>query len=179
MRCEWANNDLMIKYHDQVWGKETHDEIKLFKMLVLEGMQAGLSWLTILKKEQTYSDAFDQFDYHKIASYNTEKIVSLYDYPGIIHNKNKIHSIITNAQCFIKIQKEYGSFDAFIWQFTHHPLRHAVKCFKDLPAKDELSEKIAKILKSYGFKYVGPVIIYSYLQAIGVYNDHIIGCEYE
>lgn len=179
MRCSWAKSDLSIKYHDERWCKETHDEHTLFKMLVLEGMQAGLSWETILNKEQAYENAFDHFDYEKIASYSQEKINTLYQAEGIIHNRLKVNSIITNAKAFIEVQKDFGSFDHYIWSFVDFkPIDHHYKTSKEIPASDDLSASISKDLKKRGFKFVGPVIIYSYLQAIGIYNDHLVDCEW-
>lgn len=179
MRCSWAKSEQMIDYHDHQWGKETHDEHLLFKMLILEGMQAGLSWQTILNKEEAYCQAFDNFDYHQIAHYSKNKIASLYEAEGIIHNRLKINSIITNAQAFIKIQEEYGSFDHYIWSFVNFKvIDHQFKETDEIPASDALSIQISKDMKKHGFKFVGPVIIYSYLQAIGIYNDHLINCEW-
>lgn len=179
MRCSWAKSKETIKYHDDQWCKETHDEIMLFKMLVLEGMQAGLSWDTILKKEEAYNQAFDDFDYHKIASYSNEKIESLYEAEGIIHNRLKINSIIINAKAFLNVQEEFGSFDHYIWSFVDFKvIDHRYVDEKEIPASDALSTKISQDLKKRGFKFVGPVIIYSYLQAIGIYNDHLMNCEW-
>ncbi len=179
MRCSWAKSKEAIEYHDYQWCKETHDERMLFKMLVLEGMQAGLSWDTILKKEEAYTQAFDDFDYQKIASYSNEKIESLNEAEGIIHNRLKINSIISNAKAFLKVQKEFGSFDHYIWSFVDYKvIDHRYTDEKEIPASDALSTKISKDLKKRGFKFVGPVIIYSYLQAIGIYNDHLMNCEW-
>ena len=179
MRCSWAKSKEAIKYHDHQWCKETHDEKMLFKMLVLEGMQAGLSWDTILKKEEAYNQAFDDFDYHKLASYSKEKIESLYEAEGIIHNRLKINSIISNAKAFLKVQEEFGNFDHYIWSFVDFKvIDHRYVDEKEIPASDALSTKISKDLKKRGFKFVGPVIIYSYLQAIGIYNDHLLNCEW-
>lgn len=179
MRCSWAKSDLSIEYHDHQWCKETHDDHVLFKMLVLEGMQAGLSWETILRKEKAYEEAFDHFDYEKIACYSKEKIESLYNAEGIIHNRLKVNSIVSNAIAFMKVQKEFGSFDHYIWSFVDFKvIDHHYKTTQEIPASDELSETISKDLKKRGFKFVGPVIVYSYLQAIGIYNDHLIDCEW-
>lgn len=175
-RCAWATSPILIRYHDEKWGVPTHDETELFKMLILEGMQAGLSWEIVLKKEEAYQKAFDDFDYHKIASYDDKKRESLYHCEGIIRNKLKINSIITNAQAFIEVQKSYGSFDTYIWSYTKEPVNHAYEIETQVPAYDDLSTKISQDLKKKGFKFVGPTIIYSYLQAIGIYNDHILSC---
>ena len=179
MRCSWAKSKEAIKYHDNRWCKETHDEKMLFKMLVLEGMQAGLSWDTILKKEEAYNQAFDDFDYHKIASYSKEKIESLYEAEGIIHNHLKINSIIINAKAFLSVQEEFGSFDHYIWSFVDFKvIDHRYVDEEEIPASDALSTKISQDMKKRGFKFVGPVIIYNYLQAIGIYNDHLLNCEW-
>lgn len=179
MRCSWAKSKEAIEYHDHQWCKETHDEKMLFKMLVLEGMQAGLSWDTILKKEEAYKQALDDFDYQKIASYSNEKIESLNEAEGIIHNRLKINSIINNAKAFLKVQEEFDSFDHYIWSFVDYKvIDHRYTDEKEIPASDALSTKISKDLKKRGFKFVGPVIIYSYLQAIGIYNDHLMDCEW-
>ena len=179
MRCSWAKSKEAIKYHDDRWCKETHDERMLFKMLVLEGMQAGLSWDTILKKEEAYTQSFDDFDYHMIASYSKEKIESLYQAEGIIHNRLKINSIINNANAFLKVQEEFGSFNHYIWSFVDFKvIDHRYTDEKEISASDALSTKISKDMKKRGFKFVGPVIIYSYLQAIGIYNDHLMDCEW-
>lgn len=179
MRCSWAKSKEAIAYHDYRWCKETHDEKTLFKMLVLEGMQAGLSWDTILKKEKAYSQAFNDFDYREIASYSKDKIETLYTAEGIIHNRLKINSVVNNAKAFLKIQKEFGSFDRYIWSFVDFKvIDHRYEDEKKIPASDELSTKISKDLKKRGFKFVGPVIIYSYLQAIGIYNDHLLNCDW-
>ena len=179
MRCSWAKSKEAIKYHDDQWCKETHDEIMLFKMLVLEGMQAGLSWDTILKKEEAYNQAFDDFDYHKIASYSKEKIESLYEAEGIIHNRLKINSIIINAKAFLNVQEEFGSFDHYIWSFVDFtPIDNPVKDYKQMPSKTPLSEKLAKDMKRRGFEFVGPVCVYSFLQAAGLVNDHEETCDF-
>ena len=178
-RCVWASTDVLREYHDHVWGKPQHDEIQLFKMLILEGLQAGLSWEIILKKEKAYDEALDHFDYQKIALYDELDYERLMDTPRLIKNKNKMKAIISNAQAFINIQKEYGSFDYYIWSYVNHePVLHRYEKSIDVPVSDELSTIISNDLKKKGFKFVGPVIIYSYLQAIGIYNDHEIDCDF-
>lgn len=178
-RCAWAYNDELREYHDHVWGKEQHDERMLFKMLILEGLQAGLSWEIILKKEKAYQLALDDFDYIKIAQYDEKKYEELMQIPGLIKNKLKMKAIITNAQAFLKVQKEYGSFDHYIWSYVdHQQIKHHYLHSKDVPACDDLSTQISLDLKKKGFKFVGPTIIYSYLQAIGIYNDHEIDCDF-
>lgn len=178
-RCAWAYNDELKDYHDRIWGKVHHDDTLLYKMLILEGLQAGLSWETILKKEKAYEKALDGFDYHVIANYDLHKYNELMSTPQLIHNKLKMKAIITNAQRFIDVQKEYGSFDQYIWSFTNfQQIKHHYIHSADVPAFDELSTKISKDLKKKGFSFVGPTIIYSYLQAIGIYNDHEIDCDF-
>ncbi|MCA5011983.1 MULTISPECIES: DNA-3-methyladenine glycosylase I [unclassified Enterococcus] len=177
-RCDWANgSELEEKYHDEEWGTAEHDDRKLFEMLVLESMQAGLSWSTILKKRATMAQAFDQFDYEKIAEYQQEKIDSLLQDPGIIRNKLKIAAAINNAQAFMRIQKDYGSFDRFIWSYVEdQPIRNNWKDIKDVPATTELSDRISKDLKKLGFKFLGTTTVYAFLQATGIVDDHLQGC---
>ncbi len=177
-RCSWATTDLYKDYHDHEWGKPVHDDDKLFEMLILEGMQAGLSWLTILNKREAFRIAFDHFDCHKVALYDESKIDELMKNKGIIRNKLKIQSAITNAQQFIKIQEKYGSFDSFIWSYVDNtPILNHFQSESDLPAKTALSDQISKDLKKLGFKFVGSTIIYAYMQAVGIVNDHVMGCH--
>lgn len=176
-RCSWATTDLYKEYHDTEWGKPVHDDRKLFEMLILEGMQAGLSWLTILNKRMAFREAFDQFDYRKIAHYDESKINELMQNAGIIRNRLKIKSAIVNAQQFIKIQEEYGSFDAFIWSYVDNkPIHNHFKSETDIPATTLPSDKISKDLKKHGFKFVGSTIVYAYMQAIGIVNNHAKSC---
>lgn len=176
-RCSWATTDLYQAYHDQEWGQPVHDDRKLFEMLILEGMQAGLSWLTILNKRKAFREAFDQFDYRKIAGYDEAKIDALMQNPQIVRNRLKIRSAITNAQQFIQVQEEYGSFDAFIWSYVDNkPIHNHFQTEAEIPATTPLSDKISKDLKKRGFKFVGSTIIYAYMQAIGMVNDHVKGC---
>ncbi len=178
-RCAWAYSDILQDYHDHIWGKPQHDEVMLYKMLILEGLQAGLSWEIILKKEKLYEEALDSFDYHLIAKYDQDKIDQLFQTEGLIKNKLKMNAIIENAKMFIKVQEEFGSFDHYIWSFVDYkPVIHQYKRSQDVPSFDELSTFISKDLKKRGFKFVGPTIIYSYLQAIGIYNDHEIDCDF-
>ncbi len=177
-RCSWATTDLYKDYHDHEWGKPVHDDDKLFEMLILEGMQAGLSWLTILNKQEGIKIVFDHFDCHKVALYDESKIDELMKNKGIIRNKLKIQSAITNAQQFIKIQEKYGSFDSFIWSYVDNtPILNHFQSESDLPAKTALSDQISKDLKKLGFKFVGSTIIYAYMQAVGIVNDHVMGCH--
>lgn len=178
-RCAWAYSDRLIKYHDEVWGIPQHDDKQLFKMLILEGLQAGLTWELILKKEEAYSRSLDDFDYHKIATYDDKKIEDLLLTEGLIKNKLKMNAIVKNARAFIQIQKEFGSFDSYIWSYvSYQPIQHRYTHSSLVPASDELSLKISKDLKKRGFSFVGPTIIYSYMQAIGIYNDHELECDF-
>ena len=176
-RCCWATTELYKEYHDREWGKPVHDDRRLFEMLILEGMQAGLSWLTILNKRVAFREAFDQFDYQKIALYDETKIDALMQNANIVRNRLKIKSAIINAQQFIRIQEEYGSFDAFIWSYVDNkPIHNHFKSEAEVPAATPLSDKISKDLKKRGFKFVGSTIIYAYMQAIGIVNDHVKRC---
>lgn len=178
-RCAWAYNERLQDYHDHVWGIPQHDEVMLFKMLILEGLQAGLSWDTILKKEAAYEMALDHFDYHQIALYDDKKFQELMQQHDLIKNRLKMKAIITNAQAFLNVQKQWGTFDSYIWSYVNfQPIRHEYSSSKDIPAYDELSTRISKDLKKMGFRFVGPTIIYSYLQAIGIYNDHEKNCNF-
>lgn len=177
-RCAWAGNDpLYIDYHDNEWGKPVRDDAKLFEMLILEGMQAGLSWITVLRKRDAYRKAFDGFDIDKIILYDDAKIEELMQNPGIIRNRLKINSVITNAKAFKAIQKEYGSFSAFLWDYVDNkPVQNNWTEMKDMPATSELSDCISKDLKTRGFKFVGSTIIYAYMQAVSLVNDHVTDC---
>lgn len=177
MRCSWANNDLLIKYHDNEWCKISKDDNYIFEMLVLESFQAGLSWNTILKKRENFREAFDNFDYKKISNYGENKIEELLKNEGIIRHKLKINATINNAKKFMEIQKEFGTFANYIWDFVEEKqIINNWKEMKEVPAKTELSDKISKDLKKRGFKFVGSTIIYSFLQAIGIIDDHIEDC---
>lgn len=177
-RCGWVTNDsLYIKYHDEEWGKPVYDDLTLFEFLILETFQAGLSWLTILKKRENFRKAFDNFDYVKIANYSKVKIQSLLEDKGIIRNRLKIKAAISNAQAFIKIQQEFGSFSTFIWSYVDgKPVVNAFKSIDEVPATTPLSDKISSDLKKRGFKFVGSTILYAHMQATGMVNDHVIGC---
>jgi len=177
-RCEWVTEDpLYIKYHDEEWGKPVYDDQKLFEFLLLETFQAGLSWLTILKKRENFRIAFDGFDYTKIAQYSSKKHEDLLQNAGIIRNRLKIKAATTNAQAFVKIQKEYGSFSQFIWSYVDgEPMVNTFSSAKEVPATTPLSDRISKDLKKRGFKFVGSTIVYAHMQATGMVNDHIVGC---
>jgi DNA-3-methyladenine glycosylase I len=176
--CSWPTGDsLLLKYHDKEWGVPVHNDRKLFEFLILEGFQAGLSWLTILKKRENFRKAFDNFDFNKIAKYDRRKINSLMKDSGIIRNRLKINAAVENAKAFIKVRKEFGTFDKYIWQFTNgKPIRNRFTSLKELPARTELSDMISKDLKKRGFKFVGSTIVYAHLQATGMVNDHIKSC---
>ena len=176
--CSWpAGDPLLIEYHDKEWGVPLHNDRKLFEFLVLEGFQAGLSWLTVLRKRVNFRKAFDGFDFNKVARYDKRKINSLLKDSGIIRNKLKIESAVVNAKAFIKVRKEFGTFDKYIWSFTGgKPVYNRFKSLKELPAKTELSDLISMDLKKRGFKFVGSTIVYAHMQATGMVNDHIKKC---
>lgn len=177
-RCEWAKGEYNEQYHDQEWGKPQHDDQKLFEFLILEGMQAGLSWVTILKKRAAFQKAFDYFDVQKVAAYDENKQQELLSNADIIRNRLKISAAVSNARCFIEVQKEYGSFDRYLWQFTDYKqIVNAYTKQSEVPTHNELSDRISKDLKKRGFRFVGTTIIYSYLEAIGMINDHMVWCR--
>jgi len=177
-RCDWTqNNEFNNYYHDTEWGVMLHDDLKLFEFLTLDAFQAGLSWLTILKKRENFRKAFDDFDYHKISNYSEDKVEELMNDTGIIRNRLKINATITNAKYFIEIQKEFGSFDKYIWQFTDYKqiVNHHTT-WKEIPASSKESDNMSKALKKRGFKFVGSTICYALMQAIGMINDHTTDC---
>ncbi len=178
MRCNWTNNNSYnIEYHDKEWGVPVHDDRKLFEFLLLDAFQAGLSWLTILKKRENFKKAFDNFDYNKIAKYGEDKISELIEDAGIIRNKLKIRSSVSNAQAFIKIQEEFKTFDKYIWSFVNHKtIKNSFKTWKEIPATNKESDAMSKDLKKRGFKFVGSTICYAFMQAAGMVNDHEITC---
>ena len=177
--CKWAKSEIEIKYHNEEWCKICHDERKLFEMLILENMQAGLSWKCVLDKRENMREAFDNFDYKKISKYDENKIEKLLNNKGIIRNRRKINALIINANRFIEIQKEFGSFDKYIWSFSNNKqIDNQLNDNSDLPVKSELSDTISSDLKKRGFKFVGSIIIYSYLEAIGIVNDHSVNCDF-
>jgi len=177
-RCNWTNNNSYnIKYHDNEWGVPIHDDRKLFEFLLLDAFQAGLSWLTILKKRENFKLAFDNFNYKKIANYDKNKIIELINNAGIIRNKLKIKASITNAQAFIKIQEEFSTFDNYIWNFVNHKtIKNSYKTWEDIPATSKESDTMSKDLKKRGFKFVGSTICYAFMQAAGMVNDHEVSC---
>ncbi|MBX3287957.1 MAG: DNA-3-methyladenine glycosylase I [Acidobacteria bacterium] len=177
MRCSWAANDLAIHYHDTEWGVPLHDDRGLFEFLILEGAQAGLSWDTILKKRDNYRKAFDNFDAAKVARYSDAKCAKLLTNEGIIRNRLKIASAVSNAKAFLKVQKEFGSFDAYIWSFVGgKPIDGKRQLLSDVPAKTDISDAISKGLKKRGFNFVGSTIMYAFMQATGMVNDHLASC---
>ena len=175
-RCGWADpaSELYIAYHDQEWGRPEHDDRKLFEMLILEGFQAGLSWLTILKKREAFRRAFDGFDPVVVAEYGPEKLEALMADSGIVRNRRKIQTAVQNAKAFLEIQKEFGSFDRYLWGFTDGQV--ILNTDDEVRASSELSDQISKDLKRRGMNFVGTVIIYSFIQAVGVVNDHVTDC---
>jgi DNA-3-methyladenine glycosylase I len=177
-RCAWANSDpIYIEYHDCEWGVPIHDDRLLFEFLILEGAQAGLSWLTILKKRVNYRKAFDGFDFRKVARYDENDIQRLLLNPGIIRNRLKIRAAVQNAKAFLAVQVEFGSFDAYIWQFVGgRPRRNAWTSLKEIPASTPRSDTLSKDLKKRGFKFVGSTICYAHMQATGMVNDHLVDC---
>lgn len=177
-RCFWVSDDpLYIEYHDNEWGVPVYDDDKLFEFLMLETFQAGLSWITILKKRENFRKAFDNFDYKKIAKYSEGKYEELLQDAGIIRNKLKIKATITNAQLFMKVQEEFGSFSKYIWDFTNgKPIINKFEKREEVPATTELSDAISKDLKKRGFKFVGSTVIYAHMQATGMVNDHTTDC---
>jgi len=178
VRCSWAGSDPdYVRYHDDEWGVPVHDDVRLFEMLILEGAQAGLSWSTILRKREGYRRAFRGFDPKKVARMTEADQARLLLDEGIVRNRAKIASTVGNAKAFLAIQKEHGSFDAWLWGFVDgHPVQGRPASMKDVPASTELAVRISKDLKKRGFRFVGPPIVYAYLQAVGVVNDHVAGC---
>jgi DNA-3-methyladenine glycosylase I len=176
-RCSWPKSELDIAYHDTEWGVPQHDDQLLFELLILEGAQAGLSWSTILKKRQNYRRAFDNFEARKIAKYDARKVKSLLADEGIVRNRLKIAATIQNAKAFLAVQKEFGSFDAYIWQFVGgKPIQNKRKSLKEVPARTSESDAMSKDLLKRGFKFVGSTICYAYMQATGMVNDHTVDC---
>jgi len=177
VRCHWAKNELNIPYHDEEWGVPVHDDRKLFEFLILEGAQAGLSWDTILKKRARYREVLDEFDANKIAQYDAKKVRALLQDPGIIRNRLKIAATIGNARAFLQVQKEFGSFAAYLWKFVGgHPMQRAWKTHKKVPATTPESDAMSKDLKKRGFRFVGSTICYAFMQATGMVNDHLVSC---
>lgn len=177
-RCDWCGTlPIYVDYHDNIWGKPLHDDKTLFEMLILDCMQAGLSWLTILRKQENYRLALDDYDLLKISNYDDNKINELLNNPGIIRNRLKIEAIINNAKAFLRVQEQFGSFDKMIWQYVDYkPIINHFEKQEELPARTPLSDQISKDLKKLGFKFVGSTIVYAFMQAIGMVNDHLTCC---
>ena len=177
-RCAWCEkDDLYRKYHDEEWGKPIYDDETIFEFLILESFQAGLSWYTILAKRENFKKAFDNFDYKKIAKYSEEKVEELIQNAGIIRNRLKINATVTNAQKFMEVQKEFGSFSKYIWSFVGgKPIDNTPKTLKEVPATTEISDALAKDLKKRGFKFMGSTVVYAHMQATGMVNDHVDDC---
>jgi DNA-3-methyladenine glycosylase I len=177
IRCAWAQGELMIRYHDEEWGVPAHDDNKLFEFLILEGAQAGLSWQTILNKRENYRAALDGFNPQLVAGYDRRKIAQLLKNPGIVRNRLKIASAVRNAQALLQVQKEFGSFDRYIWQFVDgRPRVNSWKSMSQVPARTAESDAMSKALKKQGFNFVGSTICYAFMQAVGMVNDHIVQC---
>ncbi|MEJ6527870.1 DNA-3-methyladenine glycosylase I [Exiguobacterium sp. USCH10] len=179
-RCPWCDTDpLYVRYHDEEWGKPVHDDQKHFECLTLESAQAGLSWITILRKRENYRSAYSNFDVNEVARFSEEDIERLMTDSGIVRNRRKIEASVNNAKQFIKLQEEYGSFDSYIWSFVdHEPIVNEWNRLEDVPATTELSERLSKDLKRRGFKFLGPTTVYAHLQATGLVNDHLVSCAF-
>jgi DNA-3-methyladenine glycosylase I len=177
-RCPWCGEDpLYVKYHDEEWGVPVYDDQLLLAKLILDGAQAGLSWITILRKRDNYWQAFDQFDPQKMARYNEAKVAELLGNPGIVRNKLKIQSAIKNARGYLAIMEKEGSFSRFLWQFVDgQPIQNNWRSLSEVPAETAVSRAMSKALKSYGFSFVGPTIVYAFMQAVGMVNDHLVDC---
>ena len=176
-RCPWAQTPLGIQYHDREWGVPQHDDRVLFEFLVLEGAQAGLSWSTILEKRAHYRRVFDNFDARKVARYDARKVRQLLADPGIVRNRLKVAAAIHNAKAFLAVQKEFGSFDGYLWRFVGgRPIRNAWKTLRQIPTRTPASDALSRDLLARGFKFVGPTICYAFMQAIGMVNDHLVSC---
>lgn len=176
-RCDWAKNDLAIHYHDTEWGVPLHDDRRLFEFLILEGAQAGLSWDTILRKRENYRSAFDDFDPEKIVKYDDKKCAELLQNEGIIRNRLKIASAVRNAKCYLEVVNEFGTFDKYIWSFVDgKPINNGLENSKQIPVSTEISDKLSKDLKKRGFNFVGSTIMYAFMQATGMVNDHLVSC---
>ena len=176
--CPWCGDDPLYRaYHDAEWGVPVHDDRTLFEFLILEGAQAGLSWITILRKRERYREVFDNFEPDKVACYRPAKIEKLLEDPGIVRNRLKVESAVSNAKAFLEVQKEFGSFGHYLWGFVDHkPIINHFRSMKEVPTTTPLAEKVSKDLKKRGFRFAGPTIIYAYMQAVGMVNDHLVGC---
>jgi DNA-3-methyladenine glycosylase I len=176
-RCEWAKSELMVRYHDEEWGVPLHDDRRFFEFLILDGAQAGLSWETVLRKRENYRRALDGFDPVVVAGYAPEKIEQLLADPGIVRNRLKVASTVSNARAFLEVQEEFGSFDSYIWRFVDlRPIRNAWRSIQEIPARTAESDAMSKDLQRRGFRFVGSTICYAFMQAAGMVNDHIVDC---
>ncbi|MAW96801.1 MULTISPECIES: DNA-3-methyladenine glycosylase I [unclassified Leeuwenhoekiella] len=177
-RCGWCAGDALYEaYHDTEWGVPVYDDATIFEFLILETFQAGLSWITILRKRENFREALDDFDYKKIAKYGEEKLEELLNNPGIIRNKLKVYATVTNAQAFMKIQEEFGTFSKYIWKFVDHkPIQNSIQNYKQAPATTAISDALSKDLKKRGFKFTGSTVVYAHMQATGMVNDHEVTC---
>jgi DNA-3-methyladenine glycosylase I len=177
-RCAWSTSDpLYIRYHDDEWGVPVHDDRALFEVLILEGAQAGLSWITILRKRENYRRAFDDFEPAKVAAYDDAKIAALLADPGIVRNRLKVNAAVRNARAFLEVREEFGSFDAYLWRFVDgRPIQNAWRSLSEIPAETETARALSKDLTKRGFKFVGPTIMYAFMQAVGMVNDHTTDC---
>ena len=177
-RCGWCAGDALYEaYHDTEWGVPIYDDATIFEFLILETFQAGLSWITILRKRENFREALDDFDYKKIANYGEEKLEELLNNPGIIRNKLKVYATVSNAKAFMKIQEDFGSFSKYIWSFVDHkPIQNQVEYYKEAPATTSISDALAKDLKKRGFKFTGSTVVYAHMQATGMVNDHEVNC---
>lgn len=178
VRCAWCGTDpLYVAYHDTEWGVPVHDDRKLFEFLILEGAQAGLSWITILRKREAYREAFAEFEPEKVARFTERKIESLLLNPGIVRNRLKVGSAVSNARAFLELQEEFGSFDAYQWRFVDgQPIRHQYRTLREIPPTSKESDAFSRDLKKRGFRFVGSTIMYAHMQAVGMVNDHVLGC---
>jgi DNA-3-methyladenine glycosylase I len=177
VRCAWARSESMIRYHDEEWGVAVHDDRRLFEFLILEGAQAGLSWETILNKRENYLAVFDGFDAERVARYDRRKVAQLLSNPGIVRNRLKIASVVQNARAFLRVQEEYGSFDRYVWQFVNgRPKVNLRNARNPVPAHTAESDAMSKDLKKRGFNFVGSTICYAFMQAVGMVDDHVVGC---
>jgi DNA-3-methyladenine glycosylase I len=177
VRCDWARGELMIRYHDEEWGVPVHDDRLLFEFLILEGAQAGLSWVTILNKRENYRAAFDGFDVQRVAGYDKRKMAQLLKNEGIVRNRLKVASAVRNAQALLGVQKEFGSFDRYVWQFVDgRPLVNSWKTLRQVPARTAESDAMSSALKKHGFNFVGSTICYAFMQAVGMVDDHVVQC---
>jgi DNA-3-methyladenine glycosylase I len=176
-RCPWGSDPMMIEYHDKEWGTPVHDDQKLFEFLILDCMQAGLSWSTILHKRAAFRRAFDDFDISKVASFDQVRVQSILLDPGIVRNRMKVEAAIVNARCVLKVQEKHGSFDAFLWNFVGgNTINNNWASFEQIPTETEESNEMSRTLKNEGFKFVGPTICYAFMQAVGMVNDHLVEC---